>query len=98
MAWVVTAYVVAATAATPLWGKLGDRHGRKRLLQISLGVFLVASAACGAAQSITELVITRAVQGVGAGGRQAHGVEVLRAADRAQHRLRDLARISAATR
>ena len=49
VAWLVTAYVVAAAATTPLWGKLGDRHGRKRLLEISLGLFLVASAACGAA-------------------------------------------------
>ena len=37
LSWVVTAYVVAATATTPLWGKLGDRHGRKRLLEIALG-------------------------------------------------------------
>src|SRR5436190_17014229 len=40
VAWLVTAYVVAAAATTPLWGKLGDRHGRKRLLEISLGLFL----------------------------------------------------------
>src|ERR1700686_5126822 len=50
VAWLVTAYVVAAAATTPLWGKLGDRHGRKRLLQLSLVMFLVASALCGAAQ------------------------------------------------
>src|ERR671938_551043 len=53
VSWVVTAYVVAAAATTPLWGKLGDRHGRKRLLIASLGLFLAASAVCGAAQDIT---------------------------------------------
>jgi EmrB/QacA subfamily drug resistance transporter len=68
VSWVVTAYVVAAAAATPLWGKLGDRHGRKRLLEASLVMFLGASALCGIAQDLTLLVIFRAVQGVAAGG------------------------------
>ncbi len=68
VAWLVTAYVVAAAAATPLWGKLGDRHGRKRLLEISLGMFLIASAVCGTAQDLTLLIVVRAVQGVAAGG------------------------------
>src|SRR5206468_5371414 len=49
VSWLVTAYVVAAAATTPLWGKLGDRHGRKALLQISLAIFLAASAASGLA-------------------------------------------------
>jgi MFS family permease len=60
--------VVAAAASTPLWGKLGDRHGRKRLLEIALGLFIAASALCGAAQDITTLIIVRTVQGVAAGG------------------------------
>jgi EmrB/QacA subfamily drug resistance transporter len=68
VAWLVTAYVVAAAAATPLWGKLGDRHGRKRLLEVALGLFLAGSAACGAAHDITFLIVARAVQGVAAGG------------------------------
>ena len=68
VSWVVTAYVVAAAATTPLWGKLGDRHGRKRLLEIALALFLTASAACGVAQSITMLIVSRTVQGVAAGG------------------------------
>ena len=55
VAWLVTAYVVAAAATTPLWGKLGDRHGRKRLLEFSLGLFLAASAACGAAQDMAAV-------------------------------------------
>ncbi|CAN5712205.1 hypothetical protein BH18ACT15_BH18ACT15_09560 [soil metagenome] len=68
VSWVVTTYVVAAAATTPLWGKLGDRHGRKTLLEISLGVFVVASALCGAAQDITQLIALRLVQGAAAGG------------------------------
>jgi EmrB/QacA subfamily drug resistance transporter len=68
LSWVVTAYVVAAAATTPLWGKLGDRHGRKRLLQIALAMFLGASALCGLAQDITMLIVSRTVQGVAAGG------------------------------
>jgi EmrB/QacA subfamily drug resistance transporter len=68
LSWVVTAYVVAAAATTPLWGKLGDRHGRKRLLEVSLAMFLAASALCGTAQDITLLIVSRAVQGVAAGG------------------------------
>src|SRR5437762_12236583 len=53
VSWVVSAYVVAAAATTPLWGTLGDRHGRKPLLELSLALFLAASALCGAAQDIT---------------------------------------------
>src|SRR3954451_9993124 len=68
VSWLVTAYVVAAAATTPLWGKLGDRHGRKRLLEIALVTFVGASALCGAAQGITTLIIVRAVQGDAAGG------------------------------
>jgi EmrB/QacA subfamily drug resistance transporter len=68
VSWVVTAYVVAAAATTPLWGKLGDRRGRKRMLQLSLVLFLVSSAACGAAHGIATLVVARGAQGVGAGG------------------------------
>src|SRR4051812_43364806 len=68
VSWIVTAYVVASTVSMPLWGKLGDRLGRKRLLQTALAAFMAASAACGAAHDVTQLVALRAVQGVGAGG------------------------------
>jgi EmrB/QacA subfamily drug resistance transporter len=68
VSWVVSAYVIAAAASTPLWGKLGDRHGRKRLLEISLVMFLGASAVCGLAQNITMLIVVRAGQGLAAGG------------------------------
>ncbi len=68
VSWVIAAYVVTAAASTPLWGKLGDRLGRKRLLQTSLVLFLAASAVCGAAQDMTWLIVSRAVQGAAAGG------------------------------
>ncbi|HLJ03244.1 MAG TPA: MDR family MFS transporter [Solirubrobacteraceae bacterium] len=68
VAWVVTAYVVAAAAAAPLWGKLGDRQGRKLMLEASLLLFLAASAVCGAAQSLWMLVVARGIQGAAAGG------------------------------
>jgi EmrB/QacA subfamily drug resistance transporter len=68
VSWVVTGYVIAAAAAAPLWGKLGDRHGRKLVLELSLILFLAASAICGAAQSLWMLVGSRAIQGAAAGG------------------------------
>jgi EmrB/QacA subfamily drug resistance transporter len=68
LSWVVTAYVIASTASTPVWGKLADRQGTRRLLLISLTVFVSASALCGTAQDITQLIVYRAVQGIGAGG------------------------------
>src|SRR3982750_233773 len=68
VSWLVTAYVVAATAATPLGGTLGDPPGHKPLLQLALGGFLAGSALCGVAQDITQLVIFRLLQGVAAGG------------------------------
>lgn len=68
VSWVVSVYVIAAAATTPLWGKLGDRHGRKRLLEITLTLFLIASALCGLAQDITMLIVLRGVQGAAAGG------------------------------
>src|SRR4051794_5624650 len=68
VSWVVTAYVVAAAAATPLWGKLGDRLGRKRMLELALTVFIAASALCGAAQDMTQLIGLRLAQGTAAGG------------------------------
>src|SRR5947208_2736321 len=64
----VSAYVLAATVTTPVWGKLGDRHGRRPLLAGALVLFLAASALCGVAQSLGQLVAARAVQGIAAGG------------------------------
>jgi EmrB/QacA subfamily drug resistance transporter len=77
VAWVVTGYVVAAAAATPLWGKLGDRVGRKRMLELALALFVTASALCGAAQDIAQLVALRVIQGVAAGGLMALAMAVV---------------------
>jgi len=66
--WVFTAYMLGSTVTVPIYGKLGDVHGRKPLFLVAISIFLVGSALCGAAQNMTELVIFRAVQGVGAGG------------------------------
>ncbi|MFF9237784.1 DHA2 family efflux MFS transporter permease subunit [Streptomyces sp. NPDC014801] len=68
LSWVVTAYLLASTAATPLWGKLGDQYGRKKLFQTAIVIFLVGSALCGMAQNMPELIVFRAVQGLGGGG------------------------------
>ncbi|HYZ27782.1 MAG TPA: MDR family MFS transporter [Thermoleophilaceae bacterium] len=68
LSWVVTAYLLAVTAATPLYGKLGDLYGRKVVLQGALVIFLVGSALCGLAQGMTELIVFRAIQGLGGGG------------------------------
>lgn len=68
LSWVVTAYLLSSTAATPLWGKLGDMYGRKRFFQASIVVFLVGSALSGLSSSMTELIAFRALQGVGGGG------------------------------
>jgi EmrB/QacA subfamily drug resistance transporter len=68
LSWVVTAYLLASTAATPLWGKLGDQYGRKRLFQIAIVIFLIGSALCGAAQDMSQLIAFRALQGLGGGG------------------------------
>src|SRR5436190_13748181 len=68
VSWVVSAYVVAAAAVTPLWGKLGDRLGRKPMLELALVAFVGSSALCGAAQDMTQLIVLRLVQGASAGG------------------------------
>ena len=68
MSWVVTAYILAATISTPLYGKLGDLYGRKRLFMFSIALFLVGSAASGAAQDMGQLIAFRGLQGLGAGG------------------------------
>src|SRR4051794_7317507 len=68
LAWVTSAYLLAQTAVTPLYGKLGDLYGRKRILQSAVLIFLGGSALCGAAQSMDMLIAFRAIQGLGAGG------------------------------
>lgn len=66
--WVVTAYLLTSTAATPLYGKISDIYGRRHVFQFAILAFLVGSLLSGAAQSMGQLIAFRAVQGIGAGG------------------------------
>src|SRR5438128_8193602 len=68
LSWVVTAYLLAATITGPLYGKLGDLYGRKKVLQTAIVIFLIGSVLCGLAQSMAQLIAFRALQGFGAGG------------------------------
>ncbi len=66
-AWVATAYLLASTASMPIWGKLSDAFGRKRFYIAGMVIFIVGSALCGQATGMTELILFRAFQGLGAG-------------------------------
>jgi EmrB/QacA subfamily drug resistance transporter len=68
LSWVVTAYLLAATAATPLFGKLTDIHGRRTILLLAIGIFILGSLACALAPTMWILVIGRTLQGIGGGG------------------------------
>ena len=68
LSWVVTAYLLASTVSTPLWGKLGDLYCRKLFFQAAIVIFLIGSALSGLSQSMFELIVFRAVQGLGGGG------------------------------
>ena len=68
LSWVVTAYLLAQTIVTPIYGKLGDLYGRKRVLQVAIVIFLIGSALCGLSQTMTHLILFRAIQGLGGGG------------------------------
>jgi EmrB/QacA subfamily drug resistance transporter len=68
LAWVISGYMVAMTVATPIYGKLGDLYGRRRMILIGTGVFTLASVFCALAQSMEQLVLARILQGIGAGG------------------------------
>jgi len=68
IAWVITAYLLATTVSTPLWGKLGDQYGRKVFFQAAIVIFLVGSVLAGLSHSMFELIAFRAIQGLGAGG------------------------------
>ncbi|MGN6781395.1 MAG: MFS transporter [Marmoricola sp.] len=68
LSWVVTAYILASTASTPLWGKLGDLYGRKTFFQAAIVIFLVGSVLSGISQTMVELIAFRAIQGIGGGG------------------------------
>src|SRR5512143_2130149 len=68
LSWVVTSFLVTSTATTPLYGKLSDMYGRKPLFIIAILVFLAGSCLCGLSSSMTQLVVFRGIQGLGAGG------------------------------
>jgi EmrB/QacA subfamily drug resistance transporter len=68
LSWVVTAYLLAATVATPLFGKLSDIHGRRRMMLVAVVVFIVGSVACALAPNMPALIAARALQGIGGGG------------------------------
>jgi EmrB/QacA subfamily drug resistance transporter len=68
LSWVVTAFLVASTMTTPLYGKLSDVFGRKPAFFVSISIFLTGSVLCGLSRTMTELILFRAVQGLGAGG------------------------------
>src|SRR3954469_23973637 len=66
--WITTAYLVASTVLVPIYGKLSDLFGRRRILLIAIGIFLAGSLACGVSQNATQLIAFRAVQGIGSAG------------------------------
>ena len=68
IAWVITAYLLASTVSTPLWGKLGDQYGRKIFFQAAIVIFLIGSVLAGLSNSMVMLIAFRAVQGLGSGG------------------------------
>jgi EmrB/QacA subfamily drug resistance transporter len=68
LSWVVTAFMLSSTVTTPLYGKLSDTYGRRRLFLVAIVIFLAGSLLCGTAGSMTQLILFRALQGLGAGG------------------------------
>jgi EmrB/QacA subfamily drug resistance transporter len=77
LAWVVTAYLLTATAATPLWGKISDLYGRRPIFQAAIIIFLVGSALCGLSQNLPQLIAFRAMQGIGGGGLMAIALSII---------------------
>lgn len=68
LSWIVTAYLLAQIIVTPIYGKIGDLYGRKRVLQFAIVLFLIGSELCGLSRSMTQLILFRAIQGLGGGG------------------------------
>ena len=77
LAWIVTAYLLASTAATPLFGRISDLYGRQRIFQLAIVIFLVGSLLCGIAQTLPQLIGARAVQGIGGGGLMALAMTII---------------------
>src|SRR6202050_1241869 len=68
LSWVATAYLLTSAVSTPLYGKISDQFGRKKVFQFAIILFLIGSALCGISQNMNQLVAFRALQGLGAGG------------------------------
>src|SRR5262249_43372588 len=68
VSWLVSAYLLTSTAATPIYGKLSDLYGRRAVMQVALGMVVLASLLCGLATNMTLLILARALQGLGGGG------------------------------
>jgi MFS family permease len=68
LAWIVTAYLLTSTAATPIFGKLSDTYGRRALMMPAIAIFIAASVLCAIATSLPQLIIFRGLQGIGGGG------------------------------
>lgn len=77
LSWVVTAYLLTSTAVTPLYGKLSDVHGRRLMLLVAIGLFLLGSIACGVSRNIFALIAARAFQGLGGGGLMSLGMTII---------------------
>jgi EmrB/QacA subfamily drug resistance transporter len=77
LAWVVTAYLLTATAATPLWGKISDLYGRRHIFQAAILIFLAGSILCGLSQNLPQLIAFRGIQGIGGGGLMALAFSII---------------------
>ena len=77
LAWVVTAYLLTATASTPLWGKISDLYGRRPIFQAAILIFLAGSVLCGLSQNLPQLIAFRAIQGIGGGGLMALAFSII---------------------
>jgi EmrB/QacA subfamily drug resistance transporter len=77
LSWVITAYLLTSTASTPLYGKISDLYGRKRVYQVAIVIFVVGSVLCALSQDMTQLVLARAVKGIGGGGLMAMAFAII---------------------
>lgn len=77
LSWVVTAYLLASTVTVPIYGKLSDMYGRKWLYILGIIIFLVGSALCGVAQNMTQLILFRALQGIGGGAMMVNAIAII---------------------
>jgi len=77
LSWVATAYLLTSAVVTPLYGKISDLFGRKRIFQIAIIIFLIGSALCGLAQNMDQLIIFRGLQGIGGGGLMAVALAII---------------------